>query len=168
MRFVPHLLALSLGLSLAGCITTPHIAPTALPVEGHVDLGLTAAVAPVPETWWLAYRDSQLDRLLQEALADSPTLQQALARVNLAQAVVATSGAARWPDITYDAQLARERLSGKYDIPPPYAGKKVWLGNEGMNFSWELDSGAGNHRSCARLAVRPMRLHSMRTPRDWP
>jgi hypothetical protein len=57
---------------------------------------------------------------------------------------VATSGmsaslsAARWPNVSYDAQLSRQRFSGTDVIPPPYAGTTVWRGAEGLNFGTGL------------------------------
>jgi len=40
----------------------------------------------IPEQWWTLFRSPELDRLVREALANSPTLAQATARLKQAQA----------------------------------------------------------------------------------
>jgi NodT family efflux transporter outer membrane factor (OMF) lipoprotein len=139
MRFAPHALALFLGSLLAACITPPHVAPLEKPVDRKTDLGLKGAPAQVADSWWAEYHDSQLDRLVNDAVAENPTLEQTLARLRLAQATVDATRSALWPSLSYDAGESRGRLSGKDVIPHPYAGMKVWRGSEQLNFSWELD-----------------------------
>jgi NodT family efflux transporter outer membrane factor (OMF) lipoprotein len=139
MRIAPQALALFLGSALSACITPPHVSPVAKPIDHRPDLGLTGAAEGVKDRWWAAYQDSQLDRLVGDAVADNPTLEQTLARLHLAQATVEAARSALWPNVSYDAALDRERLSGKDVIPPPFAGAKVWRGFEELNFSWELD-----------------------------
>jgi NodT family efflux transporter outer membrane factor (OMF) lipoprotein len=139
MRFAPQAVALCLGSLVSACITPPHVSPIAKPVDQRTDLGLKGAAAQVTDTWWGEYQDAQLDRLVNDALAENPTLEQALARLRLAQATVDATRAGLWPNLAYDADLTRERFSGKDVIPPPYAGTKVWRGSEELSFSWELD-----------------------------
>jgi NodT family efflux transporter outer membrane factor (OMF) lipoprotein len=139
MRFATRALALFLGSLLSGCITPPHVAPLEKPVDRKTDLGLRGAPAQVEDTWWVEYQDSQLDRLVSDAVAENPTLDQTLARLRLAQATVDAAHAALWPNLSYDASEGRQRLSGKDVIPHPYAGTKVWRGSEQLNFSWDLD-----------------------------
>lgn len=132
-------LALPLCLLLTACITPPRTRPSEKPVDQRVDLGLGPVAAPVQNDWWAAYRDAQLDRLMDAALADNPTLGDALARLRLAKAVVDATSAQLWPSVSYDAAVNRERISGKAPIPSQYAGASVWLSNELVNFSWALD-----------------------------
>jgi NodT family efflux transporter outer membrane factor (OMF) lipoprotein len=139
MRVAARALALLLGLLQAACITPPRVSPAEKPLDTRSDLGLGSEPAPAQEAWWSAYRDSQLDQLLKAALANNPTLGQALARLRGAQAVVYATRAALWPYVSYDTSLSRQRLSSKYIIPQPYPGRKIWEGDEGLNFSWELD-----------------------------
>jgi NodT family efflux transporter outer membrane factor (OMF) lipoprotein len=114
-------------------------------------LGVGTAPAPVQGAWWTEYQDSQLDRLLEAALADNPTLGQTLARLRQSQAAADATEAALWPYVSYDAAVNRERLSGKDVIPPPHAGTTVWRGAQGLNFSWELDFW-GRQQSLVRQA----------------
>ncbi|HEY2401126.1 MAG TPA: efflux transporter outer membrane subunit [Steroidobacteraceae bacterium] len=139
MRLAPQALAIFLGSMLSACITPPRVLPTEKPVDRRIDLGLKGAPAQVEDAWWVEYQDPQLDRLINAAVGENPTLEQTLARVRLAQATVDAAATALWPYVSYDADVSRERLSGKDVIPHPYAGTKVWRGAETLNFSWELD-----------------------------
>jgi outer membrane protein TolC len=103
----------------------------------HHYIGTTSA--RIAGYWWVEYQDAQLDRLVTAAIAENPTLEQALARLRLAQATVAAVHSALLPSLSYDAGESRGPLSGKDVIPHPYAGTKVWRGSEQLNFSWELD-----------------------------
>ncbi|HUA25845.1 MAG TPA: efflux transporter outer membrane subunit [Steroidobacteraceae bacterium] len=143
--------ALALCMFLTACITPPKVAPVEEPIDQRVDLGLGPVAAPAEDTWWTAYEDAQLDRLVASALADNPTMGEALARLRLAKAEVDATSAQLWPYVSYDAAMNRERISGKAPIPAQYAGSSVWLGNELLNFSWALDFW-GRQRSLVRQA----------------
>jgi NodT family efflux transporter outer membrane factor (OMF) lipoprotein len=138
-RVASRAFPLLLSLLLAGCITPPKISPVEKPVDHRIDLGLGSMPAPVQKDWWTAYQDPQLDRLIDAALTDNPTLRQALARLQQAQAVVDGARADLWPYVSYDASVNREQISGKAAIPPQYQGASVWLSQELVNFSWTLD-----------------------------
>ena len=139
MRVASRAAAVLLNSLLAACISAPHVAPVEKPVETRTDLGLGATAAPVQDDWWAAYQDPQLDQLLEAALADNPTLAQTLARLRQAQAVVFATRAALWPYVSYDASETRERVSSHDTIPSQFAGGEFWKGQEGLNFSWDLD-----------------------------
>jgi NodT family efflux transporter outer membrane factor (OMF) lipoprotein len=123
---------------LAAC-TPPDTAPQ-LSQRAPADLGLTGAPMPsIDPSWWTAFGDPQLDRIVADALAGSPDLDAALARVRQAQAVLARRDAETGPDITGDANAQVSRLSGRYTIPPPYGGSVRFLGTAQANLSWNLD-----------------------------
>jgi NodT family efflux transporter outer membrane factor (OMF) lipoprotein len=90
-------------------------------------------------SWWSTFHDPQLDQLMGQALADNPTLVQALARVREAQSLTDVTRAGLSPIVTYDAQETRERYSAHDPIPPPYGGMTTWVGRQGINLSWHLD-----------------------------
>jgi NodT family efflux transporter outer membrane factor (OMF) lipoprotein len=136
---VPRTLALVAGLLLAACVTPPKVSPLDKPIDQRGDLGLSSAAAPVQSAWWTAYRDPQLDRLIHAALADNPTLGEALSRLRQAQAVVDATAAQLWPYVSYDGSSTREKISGKAPIPSQYQGASLWLSDELVNFSWALD-----------------------------
>ncbi|BCA62075.1 transporter [Sphingomonas sp. HMP9] len=123
---------------LAGC-AIPASKTVVEPVSTTA-LGLAPDAAPViAADWWRSFGDPQLDRLVREAVAGSPSLDAALARVAQAQAVLSTRRADNGPDVTLDAQEQLARLSGRYTIPPPYAGSTRFVGSTAANLSWNLD-----------------------------
>ena len=133
------LTTLAFALALAGCMTPPRELVREQPIDAAT-LGLGGATAPAADaTWWNAYDDAQLDRLMQQALAGNPTLAQALARVRAAQAQAELAGARIGPDVTLDGQATRQRFSRDDVIPPPYAGGVHTEGRIGLNLSWDLD-----------------------------
>lgn len=131
--------ALALCLLLAACSvpqSRPEIAPLAPETLGLI--GGTAAPA-VRLDWWQAYRDPQLDRIVADALADNPSLDAAAARVRQADAALSRQDAERGPSADLDAQLQAARLSGRYTIPPPYAGTVRVQGIGQAGLGWNLD-----------------------------
>jgi NodT family efflux transporter outer membrane factor (OMF) lipoprotein len=132
--------AMALSLTLAACITPPKLEPQEQAIARD-RLGLSTEMqAPVPaQAWWSAFNDPQLDHLMQQALADNPTLAQALARVREAQSVADVTRAGLAPSISFNAQETRQHLSGHDVIPPPYAGTTQWQGREGLDLSWNID-----------------------------
>ena len=135
-----HTAALTLaGLMLAACVLPPKDAPREQALAAN-KLGLGTAAAPQPgPAWWKAYHDPQLDRLVDQALANNPTLAQALARVREAQAMADVAHAGLLPSVTYDFQDTRQRFSNNDIVPPPFAGGVYWRGQEGLNLNWDLD-----------------------------
>jgi NodT family efflux transporter outer membrane factor (OMF) lipoprotein len=130
--------ALSISALLAGC-AIPESKPAVAPVSDTA-LGLSPDVAPViAADWWHGFGDPQLDRLVGDAVAGSPSLDAALARIAQAQAVLATRNAENGPDVTLDAQEQYARLSGRYTIPPPFAGSNRFVGSVAANLNWNLD-----------------------------
>lgn len=132
--FMPTLVALL----LAGC-ATPDARVAVAPLQPRA-LGLADVAAPgIDAEWWTALNDRQLDRIMQDALTGSPRLDTAMARVRQAQALIATRKADDLPQVTFDANEQRTRLSEKYIIPPPYGGSTRWMGQEQANLDWSLD-----------------------------
>ncbi len=123
---------------LSGCVLPPRDAPRATPLEHG--LGLTGpAVGAAPDAWWASFEDPQLDRLVAQALADSPTLAQARARLTEAAAQTDAARAGLLPRATLGANLIREHAPEDYIIPPPLNGTSSWMGQAGVSLSWDLD-----------------------------
>ena len=129
----------SLGaILLAGC-AVPNAKVAVAPVVAP-SLGLGGDAAPaVAADWWTALGDPQLDRIVGDALAGSPTLDAAMARLRLAESTLAASEAAKRPQVTGDVSEQFQRLSSVYIIPPPYGGSFRWVGQAQANLSWVLD-----------------------------
>jgi NodT family efflux transporter outer membrane factor (OMF) lipoprotein len=131
-------LATLTGLLLAGC-SVPQAHPAVAPTAPE-KLGLGSAQAPLVATdWWRGLGDPQLDRMIDDALAGNPSLTIALARLRQAEAVLATRRADDGPSASLDAQEQYSRISGRYTIPPPYAGTTQWLGQAQANLNWTID-----------------------------
>ncbi len=103
------------ALLLAGCAAVPNLgpAPQVRPVQAYAatsSFDAPAAEWPVDQ-WWTSYGDAQLDTLVDEALAGSPSLAQAQARVRAAQARAQQSRAALLPSASLNAQAAQTKQS---------------------------------------------------------
>jgi len=135
-----HLIALSaLTVALSGCVLAPHVEPQAKPLEA-AQLGLAGPnTAKTAEGWWTIYNDAQLNRLIDDALRDNPSMELALTRVRTAQAQVQAASAATQPGFSLDGTETYQRFPEKDIYPPPYAGGHYWRGNLGFNMSWDLD-----------------------------
>lgn len=126
------------ALALAGC-AVPQSRVAVAPIADK-SLGLGPLTAPtIAADWWTALGDPQLDRIIDDALAGSPTLDTALARVRAAQSSLTGAEAARRPQITADASEQFQRLSNVYIYPPPFGGTFRWVGQAEANLSWDLD-----------------------------
>ena len=125
---------------LAGCVLPQREDPHGALIEQQ-SLGLQGGspLQPITGDWWKAFNDPQLDALMDEALRDSPTLAQALARVRLAQSRTQAEVAARQPRFAIDADETWQRFSENYYIPPPFAGDTMWIGQVTANLHWDLD-----------------------------
>ena len=55
--------------------------------------------APVPDRWWELFTSEELDRLVDQALADNLSLQQIYARMTQAEMLARQAGALRWPTL---------------------------------------------------------------------
>ena len=152
--------------ALAGC-GIPRSDPAIAPLDA-VRLGLTGATTPaIDAAWWRAFGDPQLDRIVADADADSPTLAAALARVQQADAALSARGAENGPSVTLDGSGQYARLSDRYTIPPPYAGSTRFIGQVLANLNWTIDlfgrqraaiEGARASRDAARLDREAARL----------
>jgi NodT family efflux transporter outer membrane factor (OMF) lipoprotein len=131
---------IALTILLAGCVVPQREEPRGTLLEQQ-SLGLDAgsSLQPIAVDWWKALNDPQLDALMEEALRDSPSLAQALARVRLAESRSQGEVAARHPRFAVDADETWQRFSEHYYIPPPFAGDTVWIGQATANMHWDID-----------------------------
>jgi len=91
------------------------------------------------EDWWTAFGDPQLDRLVAEALADSPTLRMAAARVRMAESVQSLAEARHDPRADVAASNVRERFSADGTTPHPVAGTWKTVNQGTLSVGYELD-----------------------------
>lgn len=100
--------AILIILLLSGCAVHQDLESVAAsnPLPDHFSGG---GVQMVPDRWWRAFGDEQLDGLVDTALADNLTLLQAWARLEQARAVARAAGAGVWPTLDADATASRTR-----------------------------------------------------------
>src|SRR2546423_13758149 len=116
-------LAATLAASLAGCVErgdwkpAPRLEPRSLGAQ-VAGARLDAAAWPT-EQWWRGYGDPQLDALIAEALAGSPSLEIAEARLRSAQAQAITAGPPRRPGAAPGAGATPPPHPQHAGFPPP-------------------------------------------------
>ncbi|WKB51480.1 efflux transporter outer membrane subunit [Eleftheria terrae] len=121
-RLTPLALAVLAAAVLAGCALGPDYRrpeaalPAAYPADAAAvpAAGQPQAVAP---DWWKLFGDPQLDALVDTALARNTDLQQAVARVEQAEALEQQARAAQWPSVDLGANATRSRSSATTGQP---------------------------------------------------
>ncbi|MCC7461103.1 MAG: efflux transporter outer membrane subunit [Gammaproteobacteria bacterium] len=109
----------------AACATLP--APTPAP-QLRTRAPLDAAPAAQPpgewpaEHWWLSYQDPLLATLIERALQQSPSMDQAAARFEAAQQQLRLASALRGLQVEATASVQRSRLSDNGMFPPRFLG----------------------------------------------
>ena len=161
----PALAALLAALS-SGCTVGPDfLAPAAPSVTGYTSPGDKPAGkdragtgAPgqtvvlgerVTAEWWTLFHSPALDGLVKEAIAGSPTLESAAARLTAAQEAVTAASGARYPQVDFSASATRGKLSAasfglnpdRTPLPPNYNAYQL-----GPTVSYALDIFGGTHR----------------------
>ena len=117
-RLLPVSLA---ALALSACIAGPDAVPSAsdvaipptfllAPEATEADAAAVAALLP---------DDLAFDTLVAAALADGPTLREALARIDVARAGADRAGAERLPSLGYDGSVTASRTN--LNLPPQVA-----------------------------------------------
>ncbi len=150
-RFAPtSAAALGLALLLAGCADMGNIHPQSksLPANTlHTGSSIHDAkpMAWPTEAWWEALGDTQLNKLVDAAIADNPTLKIAQARVRLAQSMAGVAKSATLPHVNADASIDRQRFSDQGVAPPPIAGTWRWLSNAQVSIAYDLDLWGRDH-----------------------
>ena len=158
------------ALLLAGCMVGPDFQrPDAPPATRYTEQPLPqetvsapatggaaqrfVAGGNLPEQWWSLYRSEPLDRLIRDALADSPTLAAARATLRQAQEnLTAQTGALLYPGVDASASATRQKISnasfGQSGTTPIFN-----LYNASVNVSYMLDVFGGNRRQLESLAA---------------
>jgi NodT family efflux transporter outer membrane factor (OMF) lipoprotein len=147
-------LASTLVLTFAGCASTDGIASQAHPVAA-ARVGVPDGAAPGPALapeWWAAFGDPALTSLIERALADSPTLKAAQARLARASANASAADAARRPQVNGAFDVTRQRFSENGVYRPPVAGSTRDNATVQATGSWDLDL-FGRNRAVLDAAI---------------
>ena len=124
-----RLAVLALSGVLAACAVPP--APrAAAPLKTGEALGdvqgLSGDAADFPaDRWWTAYGDAGLDALIEEALAKSPDMALAAARIRAADAASERAGGTLLPTLTVDGAVGGNKQSYNLGIPAQFVPKGV-------------------------------------------
>ncbi|MEP7007126.1 MAG: efflux transporter outer membrane subunit [Sphingomonas bacterium] len=159
IRFFParhRRAALLLALCTSACASVPDLGP--------MPTGRTAPIAAASQTlagtgsewpgegWWQRYPDPQLSKLIEEALANSPDLDVAAARIRVADGFAKQAGAALLPSATAGGTVGATRV-GRPDGLPAEILPSGWndSGAAGVGLTLDLDLW-GKNRAALRAA----------------
>lgn len=145
----------TLSLLISGCVMFPSdeelIKPNTLSqYETKNSFENKKSILWPKENWWKSYNDSQLNELIKEALADSPNIISAQARLKQADAFTQVSKSSNLPQVNANAQVTEEKHSYNY-ITPRSSTPIGWndYGEATLDFSWELDFWGKNRAAIA-------------------
>jgi NodT family efflux transporter outer membrane factor (OMF) lipoprotein len=98
----------------------------------------------LPGDWWTLFRSSELDKMIKQGLADSPTLTAAQASLRKAEEDLRTvSGSILYPAVNGNLQDTRQRISGNANLGP---SDTYNLYNASVSVSYTLDLFGGGRR----------------------
>jgi NodT family efflux transporter outer membrane factor (OMF) lipoprotein len=102
--------------------------------------------------WWRELDSPSLDRLIETALANSPPIAVAAARLRSAEQASAATAALNAPVVSAGGDASLQRFSRNYFIPPPYAGRNFGVGDATLDASLDLDFW-GRNRAALQAAL---------------
>jgi NodT family efflux transporter outer membrane factor (OMF) lipoprotein len=149
------LLAGIAAFSLAGCAPDLGPKPEMAPPATFESAKSTAAPqAAWPEdAWWKTYSDPQLDRLIADALKDSPDLKMAAARVRAAEAMADINESLLWPTIVGNGTFMETEITQNIGFPAmfqPYLPKGFHnMAALSLGMQYQLDLFGKNHANFA-------------------
>jgi outer membrane protein TolC len=151
-----------LALLLAGCTVGPDFKrPDAPSTEHYLPATEVSATAnpsvalgtKVTADWWTLFRAPVIDTLVKDAIASSPTLDSAKAKLASARAAITEASAALYPQVGFNAGVTRERRSGSefglssVSLPPNFNVFQL-----GPTASYDLDLFGGTRRQIEERA----------------
>lgn len=160
--FVRHPMVLVLPALLAGCVSYSGISSQGQPLAaGSLQAAQTLQNIPLSEAawpqrqWWNVLGDPRLSKLVEEALASSPDIQEVAARLSKANAQAEGANAERSPTVTAQAGVKRSRLSRSED----YTGEGdiyATVRSLGFGMAWSPDLWGGQ-RDAWKAAISQTR-----------
>jgi multidrug efflux system outer membrane protein len=143
-------------LALSGCAAIPADHDV-LPQQDLARVQLAGDIKLAREgwpaaQWWTQYRDPQLDKLMQQALAGGPTLAVAASRIGAARAALAFDRADAGVRVDLTADASRQRYSSNGLLSAPIGGSYYNEQTVQLQASYEFDWW-GKHRSAIAAAL---------------
>ena len=131
--------ALATLLLVAACSSlAPPVREAALDIPDAWPQAGIGSQAPGPD-WWRMFNDSNLDRMVEEALAHNRDVAVAIARVDEARALVAAARADQWFSVQATAGAARAKISERSTPLPPGTPAIVDSRSVGIEAAYEAD-----------------------------
>ena len=134
------------ALLLAGCASTGGLrtqsamgSANALAASTSLANTQVSPAAWPTQDWWESFGDSQLNQLIQAALAEQPSLRVAAARVRQADALASVAGAPLSPQGNLTGRATRQRFSEHSTTPQPLAGSWDWTADLQAGVGYEID-----------------------------
>jgi NodT family efflux transporter outer membrane factor (OMF) lipoprotein len=130
-----------------------------LPAPGAVLTPESRAAGP----WWLAFGSADLDRVIRQALADSPNIAEARANLEKANAEFAATRGARLPQADLNGRAQHEKVNlsafGFSGFPglPTFKNPEFNLYQIGGAVSYDLDLFGGRRRAAEAYQARALR-----------
>ncbi len=125
---------------LSACANYQDIVPQAK-LAGAEQAGLKPATQTEwpQQSWWTAYGDTGLDKLIAQGLAQSPSLK--LAQIRIARAQAAAGIAYSYTTVQFSGEVDSQyqHFTKTSIYPPPLGGAVDSLNNANLNFGYELD-----------------------------
>ncbi|MDP1969256.1 MAG: efflux transporter outer membrane subunit [Burkholderiaceae bacterium] len=137
LRRLPAVVALVL--LLGACADKSGVGPQARMREA-ASLGLgVGAQLEVPQDWWRSFGDAQLDRLIEQALADNPGLRLAQTRLARARAATELVAASNRIQVNGALDVTRQRYTANGAVPATLAGSTRDLATLQLSTGMEFD-----------------------------
>ncbi|HTU10787.1 MAG TPA: efflux transporter outer membrane subunit [Allosphingosinicella sp.] len=160
-RLCRALLLVPVLLSSAACLSVPNLGErpqlrSPETVDTQIDAPVAAPEAGWPDAaWWENYGDAQLSALIEAALAGSPTMDEAAARVRRAEAGAQQAGARLRPELTGNASGGiAQQSTGSIDLPSGIDLPHQWHDNANVSLSLSYDLDLwGRNRAALRAAL---------------
>ncbi len=153
-------LAIVAALALGGCAVGPQfVAPDAPQQASYAGPLPTKTVSapvatgdaqrflqdtPVPELWWRKFASEELDRRIEQALANSPTIASAQAALRQAQENVGAARGSLFPSINANAGANRQNALATGTVAP--GGSPFTVYNASVDVAYTLDLFGGVRR----------------------
>ena len=153
-----RLIAPALATLMAGCAVGPNFhRPAAMPVASYRAGGDNSRAgqaydpqAAIAFDWWRAYQCPALDALIARAIANSPQVDAAQARLRAAQAQLRAGYGAFFPAVGASFDATREKYSPSR-LGSGGAGSVFSLFTPSIAISYALDLFGGNRRAAESL-----------------
>ncbi|MGE3164276.1 MAG: efflux transporter outer membrane subunit [Planctomycetota bacterium] len=126
------------ALLLAACVSAPERIEPPLAAPAAWTAVPLASAPGSNDLWWHDFSCAPLNALIEEALAASPTLAAAAARVEGARAAATIAGAELYPDLALEGTVQRQRSQFFAPGAPPRTNRFT-LHTLQLSTRWELD-----------------------------